>query len=224
MTGSENVLEVNDLYVSNGGTDIVRNGNFSLKKGEFLGIAGESGCGKTTLLRALMMLKRKDDCIKGSIRFNGRDLTKMDREELRQLRGNEIAMIPQNAVEAMDKTKTISALFYETICMHRSQKMKRKETDRIAGMLIEKMLPEESGRILKSYPFELSGGMCQRIMIAAAMVNHPGLILCDEPTSALDVASQLKVIRELETLKQEAQTSLIWCGIKKVDSLFSRIS
>ena len=86
MAGSENILEVKNLYVSSGGTDIVQNGNFSLKTGEFLGIAGESGCGKTTLLRALMMLKRKEDVIKGSVRFQGRELTAMEAEELRRLK------------------------------------------------------------------------------------------------------------------------------------------
>lgn len=209
MAGSENILEVKNLYVSSGGTDIVQNGNFSLKKGEFLGIAGGSGCGKTTLLRALMMLKRKEDVIKGSVRFQGRELTAMEAEELRRLRGSEITMIPQNAAEAMDGTKTISALFYETIRMHSGRKMKRRETDRIAGALMEKMQLEDIERVLKSYPFELSGGMCQRVMIAAAMANHPGLMLCDEPTSALDVANQLKVIQELEKLKKEEGISLI---------------
>ena len=209
MTDSETILKVKNLYVSSDGIAIVQNGNFSLKKGEALGIAGESGCGKTTLLRALMMLKRPGDAIRGSICFEGMELTKIREEALRKLRGSRISMIPQDASGAMDSTKTISALFYETIRMHSAQKVKRKETDRIAKALMEKMLLEDTDRILKSYPFELSGGMCQRIMIAAAMVNQPGLMLCDEPTSALDVASQLKVIEELETLKKESRISLI---------------
>lgn len=209
MTQSDKILEVNHLYVSYDGVDIVRNANFTLNKGEFLGIVGESGCGKTTLLRALMMLKRKNNSIRGTFRFLDKELTDMDEESLRRLRGGEISMIPQNAVTAMDGTKTVSSLFHETIRIHSDKKISRKESDTLASELMQKLLLEDTERILKSYPFELSGGMCQRVMIATAMVNNPKLMLGDEPTSALDVTSQLQVIKELEMLKNTNNISLV---------------
>lgn len=209
MVQSENILTVENLYVSYDKVNIVRNVSFDLKKQEFLGIVGESGCGKTTLLRALMMLKRRGNSMKGRILFQGKDLTKFSGEELRTLRGEDISMIPQNAFAAMDGTKTISSFFHETIQMHSSQKVARKDSDRLASELMKKLLLQDTERILKSYPFELSGGMCQRVMIAAAMLNGPKLILGDEPTSALDVTSQLQVIRELELLKREYDISMI---------------
>ena len=109
MVQSENILKVENLYVSYDNVNIVRNISFDLKKQEFLGIVGESGCGKTTLLRALMMLKRRGNSMKGRLLFQGKDLTKFSEEELRILRGEGISMIPQNAFAAMDSTKTISS-------------------------------------------------------------------------------------------------------------------
>ena len=209
MVQSENILKVENLYVYYDNVNIVRNISFDLKKQEFLGIVGESGCGKTTLLRALMMLKRRGNSMKGRLLFQGKDLTKFSEEELRILRGEGISMIPQNAFAAMDSTKTISSFFHETVQMHSSQKVARKDSDRLASDLMKKLLLQDTERILKSYPFELSGGMCQRVMIAAAMLNSPKLILGDEPTSALDVTSQLQVIRELELLKREYDISMI---------------
>lgn len=208
MTKTENILEVKNLYVSYDEVDIVRNANFCLKKAEFLGIVGESGCGKTTLLRALMMLKKKNNTIAGNILFQDKEITRLDKEALRRLRGGEMSMIPQNAVTAMDGTKTISSLFYETVRMHKGH-VSHKESDQMAAELMKKLLLEDTDRILKSYPFELSGGMCQRVMIAVAMINNPSLMLGDEPTSALDVTSQMQVLKELEMLKMKYDVSLI---------------
>lgn len=209
MEQSDCLLEVKNLYVSSDGIDIVRGVNFALERGEFLGIAGESGCGKTTLLRALMLLRRKGNAVRGSIRFDGRELTGLGQEELRQLRGSALAMIPQNAFAAMDGTKTISSLFRETLLMHRDRRVSRRESDRLASAWMEKLLLEDVERILRSYPFELSGGMCQRVLIAAAMLNEPQLLLGDEPTSALDMTSQMQVMKELELLKAEHRVSMI---------------
>lgn len=202
------ILDVAHLYVSYGDVNIVRDVSFSLRGGEFLGIVGESGSGKTTMLRALMALRRPGNTFQGSIRFLGRDLTRMGPEELRKLRGGEIAMIPQDASAAMDGTNTISALFHETIQVH-SGPISRKESDRRASELMRSLLLEDTDRILKSYPFELSGGMCQRVMIAAALINSPQLILGDEPTSALDVTSQLQVVNQLKLLKQVSEASMV---------------
>lgn len=203
-----NVLTVKNLSVSYDDVKIVRDVTFSLKKGEFLGIVGESGCGKTTMLRALMMLRKGNSSISGTVQFQNRELTELSEEELRRLRGADISMIPQNASISMDPTKTISALFYETIRMH-GEKISRKESNRRAAEIMEALLLSHTDRILKSYPFELSGGMCQRVMIAAAMINNPQLMLGDEPTSALDVNSQLQVIKQLKMLKENFHISLV---------------
>lgn len=205
---TDSVLQVNNLKVSYNGVSVVRDIGFSVDKGEFLGIVGESGCGKSTMLRSIIMLGNGSAKIEGSIRFFGREITDMTNEQLRQLRGAEIAMIPQNAMISMDQTKTISSMFYETVRMHRGH-VRRKEIDIEASRLMEKLSLNDPERILKSYPFELSGGMCQRVAIAAAMINGPGLVLGDEPTSALDVTSQLEVVKQLELLKESFRTSLI---------------
>lgn len=204
----DSILDVAHLYVSYEDVNIVRDISFSLKRGEFLGVVGESGCGKTTMLRALMALKRPGNTFGGNICFLGRDLIQMKPEELRRLRGSEISMIPQNASAAMNGTKTISSLFHETIQVHFGR-ISRGESDRRATDLMRSLLLEDTERILKSYPFELSGGMCQRVMIAAALINKPKLILGDEPTSALDVTSQLQVVNQLKLLKQVSEASMV---------------
>ncbi len=205
---AETVLELKDLYVYYDNIPVVRDISLKLEKGEFLGIVGESGCGKTTLLRSIMMLEGKGGKVSGSIRFNDQELTALDEHNLRDIRGSKISMIPQNASVSMDPGKTVSALFYETIRVH-GEKISRKESDKRASELMKKLMLKDTDRILKSYPFELSGGMCQRVSIAAAMVNGPQLLLGDEPTSALDVTSQLEVVKQLKQLKENFGISFI---------------
>lgn len=135
-------------------------------------------------------------------------MLKLTDKELQNIRGNEIAMIPQNASLAMDPVKTVSALFYETVKVH-NRHIKRRQTDAQAAELMRRLHLEEPERILRSYPFELSGGMGQRVMIAASMMNQPRLLLADEPTSALDGAAQKMVLQELDRLKREFQVSMI---------------
>lgn len=208
MTEKTALLNVEKLNIAHGRVPIVRDISFELSSGEALGIVGESGCGKTTMLRSLMALKKDSTSYDGSINFLGNDLTKLPEEKLRQLRGGEIAMIPQNAFLAMDATKTISSLFYETVCVHR-RGVKRAETDADAALLMKKLLLQDPERILRSYPFELSGGMCQRVMIAVAMINSPKLLLGDEPTSALDVSSQMQVVEQLKLLRDGFSVSIV---------------
>ncbi|MCD8036774.1 MAG: ABC transporter ATP-binding protein [Clostridiales bacterium] len=202
------VLKIENLKVSYDDVPILKNINLTVEKGEILGIVGESGCGKTTLIRSAMMLVGKNTVIEGSIKFEDSELTGMSENRLREIRGNEISMIPQNALLAMDPTKTISSLFYETIRVH-GRKISRRESDKEAAELMEKLLLTDPERILKSYPFELSGGMCQRVSIAAAMINSPKLMLGDEPTSALDVKAQLEVVKLMKLLRDKFGISLV---------------
>lgn len=208
MSDLNNLLKVENLFVSYLKIPVVRGVSFKLGSGESLGIVGESGCGKSTMLRALMMLKSNDVSIDGSICFSGSEITELPEESLRQLRGGQISMIPQNAFLSMDSTKNISALFYETVKMHRPG-IKKFQSNQEAIQIMEELLLDDPWRILKSYPFELSGGMCQRVAIAAAMINRPKLLLADEPTSALDVAAQRQVVHQLRMLKNKFQVSVI---------------
>lgn len=202
------LLSVNNLTASFGDSVVLHNLNVSLSEGAVLGIVGESGCGKTTLLRSVMALCPQNEELTGSVCFMDRDLLTVPDKELRNIRGNEIAMIPQNASLAMDPTKTVSALFYETAKVH-NRHIKRRQTDAQAMELMERLHLEDPKRILHSYPFELSGGMGQRVMIAASMMNRPRLLLADEPTSALDGTAQKMVLQELDRLKREFHVSMI---------------
>ncbi len=208
MKSFNNLISVKNLFVSNREVPIVKDINFILEKGDVLGVVGESGCGKSTMLRALMAYKNKESRITGSINLFGKEITMLSEEEVRKLRGNDISMISQNAFLSMDSTKTISSLFYETIKMHRHGVDRRKSDDE-ACAIMEKLLLDNPQRILKSYPFELSGGMCQRVSIALSTINGPELILGDEPTSALDLTTQLQVVNQMKVLKKEFGVSLI---------------
>lgn len=208
MKSFNKLISVENLFVFNRDIPIVKDINFTLEKGDVLGVVGESGCGKSTMLRALMAYKNKDSRITGSVNLFGKEITMLSEEELRKLRGNEVSMISQNAFLSMDSTKTISSLFYETIKMHRLG-VDRRKSDAEACVIMKKLLLDDPQRILKSYPFELSGGMCQRVSIALSTINKPELILGDEPTSALDLTTQLQVVNQLKVLRREFGVSLI---------------
>lgn len=202
------MLDINNLSVSYGKTRVVRNLSLKVNDGEIVCIVGESGCGKSTALKSVLMLDKNASITGGSIIFNGSDITKLNSTQIRQIRGLEIAMIFQNAFLSMDPTKTIGHLFYETVKAH-NKKAKKIDCLKKAEELMKKLRLWETERIFTSYPFELSGGMCQRTAIAAAMMNTPKLILADEPTSALDVTAQAQVIRLLKQVKEDYNTSML---------------
>ena len=202
------LLQASHLTVSYQGTTIVRDVSFCLAAGQVLGIAGESGCGKTTLLRALMGLSRPGGHIEGHVFLAETDLLSLTGEQLRNLRGKEIAMIPQNALSSLDQTMTISALFRQSLRVHGTV-CSKQESDARAMQWLQRLHFVHSERILQSYPFELSGGMGQRVVMALALLHGPKLLLADEPTSALDVISQNKVVEELEKMRQEQGLTLV---------------
>lgn len=207
VSDAEKILSVNGLCVSYNGVLTVQNISFELCAGQSLGIIGESGCGKSTLLKAIMRLDEKTE-VSGKVVFNGRDMKSFDEKELIALRGADMAMVSQNASLSLDPVKTVSSLFYETAKAH-NKIAKKTDCNKKAAQIMEKLMLKDSRRILRSFPFELSGGMCQRVAIALAMINSPKLILADEPTSALDVASQLQVLDELGLLKDEFGVSVV---------------
>ena len=202
------ILKTKDLCVSYGNTKILENINISINKGEILGVVGESGSGKSTLLKSLVSLLPSNAKIEqGNIFFKNKDLVKLSKEELRQVRGKEISMVFQNSGASLCPIRTIEKQFMESAKAHEdiSDEDIRKSIDEI----FPKIHLKDVDRILKSYPFELSGGMNQRVGIALAMLNKPSIILADEPTSALDVTAQAQVVKTLMRLRDDFNTSII---------------
>lgn len=203
------ILEVEHLTVGYGNTPVVQDAGLTLHKGEIVGLVGESGCGKSTFLRTLMMLTDENAHImNGTVVFEGKNLVDMTEEQLRRIRGQDISMVFQNSAESCNPVQTISYHFLETMNSH-GEKHSKKECNEKAAKLLRQLRLQNPERILKSYPFELSGGMNQRVGIALSMINNPKIILADEPTSALDVTVQMQVLREMHDLRSEFQTAIV---------------
>lgn len=207
-----NILRIENLQVTvntgQGTLPLIHNINFALKPGRVLGLVGESGSGKTiTCLSILQLLDRKTTSVEGSIRLNGRELNGLKAEEMRRIRGKEIALIMQNPMNAFAPVFTIGDQFVETIRTHMALTKKQAVALAVDSML-DVNLPDPSG-LMRLYPFQLSGGMLQRVMIAMSMCLRPSILIADEPTTALDVANQLQVLRMLDRIRSENGTSIL---------------
>lgn len=202
------ILETKNLCVSYGNTKILEDINISINQGEILGIVGESGSGKSTLLKSLVRLLPANAKIeKGSVDYKNINLVKLSNEELRQIRGKEISMVFQNSGASLCPIRTIEKQFVETVQSH--ENISKEEIRKSIDEIFPKIHLKDVDRILKSYPFELSGGMNQRVGIALAMLSKPSIILADEPTSALDVTAQAQVVKTLMKLRDDFNTSII---------------
>ncbi|RAS85034.1 nickel import ATP-binding protein NikD [Priestia endophytica] len=211
-TEESTVLQVRDLHVQiknkNGITPLVQGINFELKRGEILGLVGESGCGKTlTSMSILQLLNLKATMIEGSIALKGRELNGLAEKEMRKIRGKDIAFIMQNPMNAFTPVFTIGHQFIETIRSH-TQWNKKQAIELAIEAMHHVNLPNPA-KLLKYYPFQLSGGMLQRVMIAIAASLHPAIIIADEPTTALDVNNQKKVLRHLDKIRSEYGSSIL---------------
>lgn len=211
-TEASNVLQVKDLQVQvktkNGVTTLVENINFELKSGEVLGLVGESGCGKTvTSMAILQLLNRKTTTIEGSILLQGREINGLGEKDMREIRGKDIAFIMQNPMNAFTPVFTIGHQFIETIRSH-TQWNKKQATELAIEAMHHVNLPDPV-KLLKYYPFQLSGGMLQRVMIAIAACLHPAFIIADEPTTALDVNNQKKVLYHLDKIRSEYGSAIL---------------
>lgn len=207
-----NILEYRNVDIHYGKKQVIENVSLSMKPGEILGIVGESGSGKSTLIRAAMGLLGEGGTVtQGQILYQGTnttiDMTQIHGEEMRRLRGAEIAMIFQNAGASLCPIRTIEEQLYEAVLEHES--ISKGEIRDRALELFEQLRFTNGEQILKSYPFEFSGGMNQRVGIVLAMVLSPRLLLADEPTSALDVTVQLQVLREMKKLRDMYGTSIV---------------
>ncbi|WP_144562834.1 nickel import ATP-binding protein NikD [Neobacillus bataviensis] len=207
-----NVLQVRDLHVEvktkNGAATLVQDINFELKRGEVLGLVGQSGCGKTvTSMSILQLLDRKTTKVTGSIKLQGHELNGLGEQEMRGIRGKDIAFIMQNPMNAFTPVFTIGHQFIETIRSH-TQWNKKQAIELAIEAMHHVNLPDPV-KLLKYYPFQLSGGMLQRLMIAIAACLHPSVIIADEPTTALDVNNQKKVLYHLDKIRSEFGSAIL---------------
>ena len=195
------LLDIQHVEISYAGTPVVHDVTLQMQPGEILGIVGESGSGKSTVIKAAMGLLGKNGAVtRGDIYYRGKNVLEAKGEELRKMRGPGMGMIFQNTGASLCPIRRIEEQLYESVLQH--EKISRFEVRRRALELFEKMKLRDGERILKSYPFELSGGMNQRVGIMMAMIMNPDLLFADEPTSALDVTVQAQVVREMVKLRE----------------------
>ncbi|MEO3935716.1 ABC transporter ATP-binding protein [Dermatophilaceae bacterium Soc4.6] len=206
------LLQVEDLRVSfrsRRGTAVAVDGlSFSVEPGEVLGVVGESGSGKSVSMMSLLGLVRDPNCtVEGSARFRGKDLVTMADQDLRVLRGRDIAMIFQDPMTALTPVYTVGWHIAEQIRAHQSVSKATART-RAIELLAEVGIPDPARRV-DDYPHQFSGGMRQRAVIAMGLANNPSLLIADEPTTALDVTTQAQVLDLLRRLRRDHGSSII---------------
>ncbi len=205
------LLEISNLCVSLAGVqgrmDILRGISLSLEKGKSLGVAGESGAGKSMLALAMMYLLPHGAQASGTVRLAGQDLARLDERSLCQLRGNRMAMVFQEPLSALNPLQCAGAQIAEGLSLHRGLS-KADARDRTIALL-EQVGLDNGAVIAKRYPHELSGGQRQRVMIAMALACGPDLLIADEPTSALDVTSQQQILDLIAGLAQNQSMALL---------------
>ena len=202
------ILDVKQLDVSYNGTQILKDLTVDLNSGEILGIVGESGSGKSRLIKAIIGLLGDNGQIDhGHMEFDGIDLIRIKGEELRKLRGTRLGMVFQHPGMSFNPIRKIGTQFFEALKAH--EKFEKEEARERILEILRQLRLEDGERVLNSYPFELSGGMNQRVAIALAMLLNPELLLADEPTSALDVTVQAQVVRQMMDLRDKFGTTII---------------
>ncbi|MFW6119627.1 MAG: ABC transporter ATP-binding protein [Petrotogales bacterium] len=179
--------------------------NISMKEQETLGIVGESGCGKSTLGNAVLGILPKETTVEGKILFNGTDLLSMPRKKFRMIRGKDLSMIFQDPMTSLNPVMKLKNHFIETILTHKDVS-KEKALEMAAKALTDVGIGPDR---LSDYPFQLSGGMRQRVMIALALVLNPKIVIADEPTTSLDVIVQAQILNILKGLQNEYNMGMI---------------
>ena len=209
----ESTIDVRHLrthfFTRDGVAKAVEDISFSLGSGEVLGLVGESGSGKTvTGFSILGLVDAPGKVVGGEILFKGRDLLKLPEEEMRKVRGNQLAMVFQDPMMTLNPVLRIDTQMIEAIQAHQNLgKVAARELARDALGKVGIASPDER---LRAYPHQFSGGMRQRVAIAIALLNKPDLIIADEPTTALDVTIQGQILHEVQRLCRETGTALIW--------------
>ena len=206
------VLRAQDLhvhfYTKDGEVKAVNGVSFSLQEGSILCLVGESGAGKSTTALALLGLLPKAARVpSGSVYFDGLDLLSVDQQTLRRIRGKEISMIPQEPRAFLNPILTVGTQVEEQILAHTD--LSKKAANRLALEMLRDMGLPDPKNILKQYPFQLSGGMCQRVMLSMALALRPRVLIADEPTSSLDVTLQAEILRRLKDTCRELNSSIL---------------
>ena len=209
----EVILEMKDLSISffnkSGEIQAVRGINYTLHKGEVLGIVGESGSGKSVSSHGILRLTPDTGKVKtGEILFHGKDILKMNKKELQELRGNKIAMIFQDPMTSLDPLFTVEYQLNESLKKHTNLDAVARKARMIELLTLVGINQPE--RRIKQYPYEFSGGMRQRVMIAMALSCDPELLIADEPTTALDVTIQAQIVELLKELKDKLGMAIIF--------------
>jgi oligopeptide/dipeptide ABC transporter ATP-binding protein len=225
---AQTLLQVEDLrtqfFTSRGVVRAVDGASLHIDVGETLGVVGESGCGKTmTALSILRLVPDPGKIVSGRILFRGKDVTKMDDEEIREFRGNDVAMIFQDPMTSLNPVTKVGAQIEEAMTAHNRFTSAQAKT-RVIELLKRVRVPAAERRV-NDYPHQFSGGMRQRAMIAMGLANEPSLLIADEPTTALDVTVQAQIIQLMKQLNRELGTAmmLITHNMALVASLCQRV-
>lgn len=187
---------------------LVEDVSFEVHPGECLGILGESGSGKSMTVKSVLGLLDKNFQVSGSAIFDGQDLLKESREELRRLRGSRITMVLQNPMTCFDPLYRIGNQMAETFATHTSWNAQEIRTRSLE--ILEQMRIRNGEEVLEKYPHQLSGGMLQRIMIGIAMALQPELLIADEPTTAIDAITQYEILEEFIRIKKQKNTAMLF--------------
>ena len=202
------MLDIENITVAYHGQPFLRDFSLHMKRGEIISLVGESGSGKTTAIRSILgLLPQEGELVSGDILFEGKSLPEYSEKEMQKLRGSRISMIFQDSGAMLNPIRKIGSQYIEYIQKHEKQGHKAAEEKAVA--MLEAMRLSEPERIMKSYSFQLSGGMRQRVGIAMAMTFEPELLLADEPTAALDVTTQAQIVRQMMELRKNHGTSII---------------
>ena len=206
------LLKIEDLELSfkmyEGISYVLKKISFELNKGEKVALVGESGSGKSVTTKLILgLLNQKNVEKKGKILFNNRNILNLSQNEFRKIRGNNISIIFQDPIAALNPVFKIKDQFYEVNL--NNKKMSKKDSFIRACNALEKVSIRDPERILESYPFQLSGGLAQRVVITMAMINKPELLLADEPSTALDVTIQNQALDLMDDLTKETNTAVL---------------
>lgn len=212
MINNDSIFEIRGLktqfFTSKGIVPAVDGVDITVRKGEAVGLVGESGCGKSmTAMSVMQLLKKPGRVVDGTIKLNGEDLLKMNKREINDIRGNRISMIFQEPMTALNPVYTIGKQAMEALMIH--QKISKEEAKaKVIDMFAKVGIPEPEKRF-SVYPHQLSGGLRQRVMIAMAMICNPELMIADEPTTALDVTIEAQILYLMNQLQKEVGTAVI---------------